>query len=302
MAKINQQVSDSYRNNTSSEPIGAISKRDYLLIRILREVGCTVSELVNIKVEDIYTNSIIVGKQRRHIEISIGLREEIKNYLKKSSSEFLFSTRQSPKLEVRRVQQIVKKYLGTKPSKIRNARIIEITEEKGIKKAKNIFGLKGLKIKSFLNKNDIKKLRDNIIDKRHFIAFNTLLESGCLVSELVNIKVEDIKKYSISIGISKREVRISNELLTSIREFISEENIKDFIFTTRQSGRISDKRIFQILKKYGKNTGIELNQRILRNTKLAMMLQAKEDNKKIKDELGIKRLEFGSYGLLNKNG
>jgi len=220
MAKIHKQNSDSYRKSVTSEHISTLSKRDKILLRILSEVGCTVSELVDIKVEDIYTNSIIVGKQRRQIEISTGLREEINNYLKKSSSEFLFSTRQSPKLDARRVQQIVKKSLGTKPSKIRHARIVEIARKNGLKKAKNISGLKRLKIKSYLNDEDVIRLREEIVDKRHSIAFNILLESGCLISELVNIKVEDITKESISIGIPKRNIPISNTLISNIRVFI----------------------------------------------------------------------------------
>ena len=114
MAKINKQNSDSYRNPVTSKHISTLSKRDELLIRILSEIGCTVSELVNIKVEDIKTNSIFVGEQRRKVEISALLYEKIRKYTHTNSSEFIFSSRQSKKLNVRRVQQIIKKNLGIK--------------------------------------------------------------------------------------------------------------------------------------------------------------------------------------------
>jgi len=302
MAKITKQNSDSYRNIITSKHIGTLSKRDELLIRILSEVGCTVSELVNIKVEDIKTNSMFVGEQRRKVEISTLLYEKIRKYIHTNSSEFLFSSRQSKKLNVRRVQQIIKKHLGIKPGILRHERIIDLAKEKGIEKTKSITGLKGLKSKSFLKNNEIQILKNSIKDDRHSIYFSVLLETGCTISELVNIKVEDIKTSAILIGVPKRNVSVSDELISRIKKLISEERVEEYIFKSRQSGQISDKRVFQILQNYGKTNSIELNPQILRNTKIAVMLQSGIDKATIERELGIKRLEFGSYGLLNKNG
>jgi integrase len=302
MAKINKQNSDSYTNPVTSKHISTLSKRDELLIKILSEIGCTVSELVNIKVEDIKTNSIFVGKQRRKVEMSTLLYEKIRKYTNTNSSEFLFSSRQSKKLNIRRVQQIIKKNLGIKPGTIRSEKIIDLAKEKGIEKTKSITGLKGLKIKSFLKNDEIQILKNSIKDDRHSIYFSVLLETGCTISELVNLKVEDIKTSTILIGVPKRNVSVNDELISRIKKLINEKSVEGHIFKSRQSGQISDTRVFQILQNYGKTNNIELNPQILRNTKIAVMLQFGIDKATIERELGIKRLEFGSYGLLNKNG
>jgi integrase len=309
MAKKQKRHSGSYakKRNLSSTQVKALlnahsNKRNNLLIRVLFELGCTVSELVNIKVEDINTNSIRVGKQKRSVELSIELREEIQDYLKAfPSSGFLFSTRQSPKIDVRRVQQLVRIYVKHKPTELRHARIAELAKENGIKELKNICGLKGLKIKSILKNDEIQRLQKNISNKEHHIAFNLLLETGCLISELVEFKVEDIKENSVIVGKAKRNVSISDKLVSEINSFVRGKNGNEPLFKTRQSNKISDKRVFQILKNYGNAEGINLNPRIIRNTKFASMLQAGENKSKIELELGIKRLEFGSYGLLNQN-
>jgi integrase len=310
MAKKDQGSSDSYiplNKNLDSNVIRTLldnipNKRDYLLIKILYEVGCTVSELVDIKVEDIKANSICVGRQRRKVEISSELSEEIKSYLKGGApSGFLFSTRQSPKLDVRRVQQVVKSYLRTKPSELRHLRIVELSKIKDPEEIKKSVGLSRLEEKYFLKNDEIKKLHESIIDAKHSLMFNLLLETGCHISELVELKVEDINENTVFVGSPKRNVVISDRLASDIKDFVSEGCIKGALFTTRQSYRISDKRIFQILSEYGKASGIKLNPRILRNTRLASMLQSGEDRSKIELELGIKRIEFGSYGLLKKN-
>ncbi|MFH1915812.1 MAG: tyrosine-type recombinase/integrase [Nanoarchaeota archaeon] len=310
MAKKDEGYSDSYislRKNLRSKEVRAIletisDKRDHLLVNVLYELGCTVSELVNIKVEDITPDSILIGWQRRKVEISSGLRDEIKNFLKNdSSSEFLFFTRQSGRLGVRRTQQIVKNCLESKPSELRHVRIVELIKRKGINDIKRSCGLQRLQVKYFLKKEEIRQLQNHIHDKKHSLMFNLLLETGYLISELVDLRVGDIKEESIRIGSPKREISIAKKLASEIKESTREKNDEEFLFSTRQSDRISDKRVFQILKEYGKVSGVKLNPRILRNTKIACSLQAGDVKSKIERELGIKRLEFGSYGLLNKD-
>ena len=110
-----------------------------------------------------------------------------------------------------------------------------------------------------------------------------------------------LKENSVVVGSTKRRVEISSKLASEIKQFVNDAQTKDYIFTTRQSGKISDKRIFQILKKYGDSVNVKLNPRILRNTALANMLQTGVDKSKVELALGIKRLDFGSYGLLTKN-
>ena len=310
MAKKNKEHSDSYakkREDNLLKQAKSIlhtnsNERDNLLIHILQETGCAVSELANIKVEHIQTNSILIGKQKRKVEISHKLKDKINTYLNNySASEFLFSSRQSSKLNTRRIQQIVKKHTGQKPIEIRHTRIVELAQEKNIDKLKQVSGLKILKTKTTLNVYEIQNLQSAIQNKKDDLAFNLLLETGCQISELVELKAKDIKENSVVVGSTKRRVEISSKLASEIKQFVNDAQTKDYIFTTRQSGKISDKRIFQILKKYGDSVNVKLNPRILRNTALANMLQTGVDKSKVELALGIKRLDFGSYGLLTKN-
>jgi len=316
MARKNKGYSGSYiqkRRILEPEQAKAIinsvsNEKERLLLKILYEVGCTVSELAGIKVEDIKTDSIRIVKngRERNIIISHELRRELKDYLKKALkkklySEFLFSTRQSPKMDIRRVQQIVKKHLGSSSGKVRQARIVELAAKKTAEEIKKNTGLKRLEEKDFLGSEEIERIKAEIKEKKDSLAFGLLLETGCKISELVDIKVEDIGENSVSVGTPKREAGISRKLASEIKSFVDSEKISGFLFQSRQSGRISDRRIFQVLKLYGEKTGVKVNPRILRNTKIARMLESGQDRKKIQDELGIKRLEFSSYGLLGKN-
>jgi integrase len=271
--------------------------RDRTLLLVLSETGCTLSELVNIKVGDISHDSIAFGSRR--VEISKVLWEEAQGIIKgKEKSEFLFSSRQSKQLDARRVQQIIKESLGASPSKVRQQRIREIAKEKGCEAANRSSGISWLKQKASLTEDEIQKVRSHIQDTGHLLMLDILLETGCLLSELVELRAEDIASDSIILS-QKRKVRVRGNLVSRLMRFT--DGRSGFIFSSRQSDNISDKRVFQILQSYGRAAQVELNQRVLRNTKIARMLSGGEDRAKIESELGIRRLEFGSYGLLDES-
>lgn len=85
------------------------SLRDWLLIRVQYETGCTVSELIHIKREDIRAGRIKTGD--RTARVSTDLTRRCKEYLGTHGSDYLFPSRQSPHLTVKRIQQITKKLL-----------------------------------------------------------------------------------------------------------------------------------------------------------------------------------------------
>ena len=80
--------------------------RDRLLIQTQYETGCTVSELVNIKREDINKHSIHVAE--RECRVSKQLIEELSLYVQRHQSPYVFASRQNQNLTTKRVQQIIK--------------------------------------------------------------------------------------------------------------------------------------------------------------------------------------------------
>lgn len=83
--------------------------RDRLLIQTQYETGCTVSELVNLKREDLKKHSILVDE--RECYVSEHLLEELAVYLRRHQSSYVFTSRQQHKLTTKRVQQILKELL-----------------------------------------------------------------------------------------------------------------------------------------------------------------------------------------------
>lgn len=91
------------------------SKRDRLLIKILFETGCTVNELIQIKVKDVdskkrtisFPASSTKSKRPKLSKISKSLLSEINKF---ADGVYLFSTRQSAMMTTKRVRQLIQFY------------------------------------------------------------------------------------------------------------------------------------------------------------------------------------------------
>lgn len=92
------------------------NSRDDLILCILYNSGCTVNELINIRVKDIDQKKGMLSiskdssrnKHSRRVFISPRVIEKIKKYIEENSpSTYLFSTRQSSQITTKRVRQIV---------------------------------------------------------------------------------------------------------------------------------------------------------------------------------------------------
>lgn len=88
---------------------GTETLRDYLLIEVQFETGCTVSELASIKRDDVKSTHIKVSD--RTCRVSETLLKRIQEFLKQHESRYLFPSRQQEAITCKRVQQIVKKYI-----------------------------------------------------------------------------------------------------------------------------------------------------------------------------------------------
>jgi integrase/recombinase XerD len=92
----------------------AKEERDSLILQILYEAGCTVSEIVNLKASDVIFDQSVIrirhGNSQRPSYVSRELSLRIRAYCKSAKSAFVFSTRQSDRMTTKRVRQIVESY------------------------------------------------------------------------------------------------------------------------------------------------------------------------------------------------
>ncbi len=92
------------------------NQRDDVILKVLYFTGCTVNELVNIRISDIDLKQRTIrirsqnsrNKTARKVFISKTLAQTLKKFLAiKTKSIYLLSTRQSPQMTTKRVRQIV---------------------------------------------------------------------------------------------------------------------------------------------------------------------------------------------------
>jgi len=173
---------------------------------------------------------------------------------------------------------------------------------KDIKSAKNILGLKSLREKR-IKKIDLERI--NFKSKIHKGIFWLIFETGIKVGELVNIKTKDIDFENNVLFIDNekapRAVNISEELKSLLKE-IANQN-KEYLFYSRQSPKLSPRRVQQIFKIYSKESS-EVKPQELRDIAIARL--AKEYSiDEIKELSGLKHFSIYTHGnigfALDKN-
>jgi integrase/recombinase XerD len=138
---------------------------------------------------------------------------------------------------------------------------------------------------TYLEVGEVIKLVRSMSSVRDKLIVLLLYETGCSITELVNIKQKDIRTRSTEIVIEnsvrtneQRITQISKDLLNTIREYLLEKKKErsipsNYLLSTRQSKSMTQKRIQQILSIYtfktGTKTGEKITPQILRYTHIA---------------------------------
>ena len=128
------------------------------------------------------------------------------------------------------------------------------------------------------------------------------------MQELTNVKVSDIEftKNSITIRAKntknneQRNSRISPKLSLQLKEFVGKRKLSqnDFLFSTRQSPQMSDKRVFQLIRGYAAKVGITgVSPQIIRNSHIAHGLAEGKLPAEIEAQTGVKHLGIHHFGL-----
>lgn len=288
MAKRRNDAARALHHNSKNARSQTISPRDQLIITTLQTTGCTTSELAGLKRSNIDAASVRINDRRIPITASLA------RTLKARTGTYIFSSKQGGRLTTRRIEQIVKKYAKKTPGAIRKESIKAAASE-DFSQAKQRAGTKHLSEKKTLTEEEIARVRRSIRDERDRLLFDVLLETGMKTNELTRLQTRDLGAQSITI--SPRTLPINQTLARQLHAYCAQQT-SPYVFSSRQRGMMSEKRIYQIIKGYGKALSIDVDPRTLRNTTIARLLRSGTGETTIERQLGLAKLPFHRYGLL----
>ncbi len=148
----------------------------------------------------------------------------------------------------------------------------------------------------YLTEEEVRKLLDAAKDRpRDYAILSLLAYSGLRVSELCNLRIEDVDLSERVVyvhsgkGDKDRIVVISEKAAEAIENYIfSREDSLEFLFSSQKSDKITRVQVFRIVKKYAGKAGIKKNvtPHVLRHTLATTMLRRGVDIRYIQQFLG----------------
>ncbi len=168
-----------------------------------------------------------------------------------------------------------------------------------------VYPKKKERLPNFLYQSEIKKLfrsinQNKLYGKRNYAILITLYATGMRVSELVQLKVDDIKRNKNKIlilgkGNKKREVLINNPAIEANLKYITLERNKllkdkksEYLYINNKSQKLTTRGISIILNKISKNTQLDMHitPHMLRHSYATHMLDNGMDIKVVQELLG----------------
>lgn len=145
-----------------------------------------------------------------------------------------------------------------------------------------------------INKEDIKKLFEVTTNTKHNIMLKLCYGMGLRVSEIVNIKIEDIDSKNMQVFIERakgkkdRYVNLPETILNQLRDYFKEYRPKVFLFEGQYGGQYSSRSVQSVFKNALKKAGI--NKRVgihsLRHSFATHLLENGTDISHIQQLLG----------------
>lgn len=145
-----------------------------------------------------------------------------------------------------------------------------------------------------LNENIVHTLVETLQNTRDKILVQLLYETSRKIQEVCDIKVKDVKENFVSFD---NKINISKKLSKSILGYIKKNSLEksDYLFSSRQSERITTKRARQIIQKISNEIlGYSINPEDIRKISIKEKLSCDSVNK-VKKEAGLKRLDKRKY-------
>ncbi|MDA3855589.1 MAG: tyrosine-type recombinase/integrase [Candidatus Woesearchaeota archaeon] len=153
-------------------------------------------------------------------------------------------------------------------------------------------------IPKVLNKEEIKIIIENITNYKHKLIVITMYSSGLRLSELINLKREDLnfKQNIITIRNSKnRKDRItlfSKNLKDELSEYILRKEFKTkYLFESNRDSKYTKKSIQEIIRKASKPLNKHVTPHMLRHSFATHLLESGTDIRLIQKLLGHSKIE-----------
>lgn len=148
-------------------------------------------------------------------------------------------------------------------------------------------------IPSILTREEVKDLLNNSSNLKHRLILKLLYGCGLRVSEVLNLKKEDILfnenliKISLSKGKKDRFVKLPDSLFSELKNYVSLLN-SQILFESTRGGKLTAATIQKIVKNSTKKAGIQKNihPHTLRHSFATHLLEAGTDLRIIQKLLG----------------
>ena len=118
-----------------------------------------------------------------------------------------------------------------------------------------------------MSKEEVQQLLNQVHNLKHKTILILIYSCGLRISELINLKIEDIdsKRMLIQIRNSKgnkdRQVQLTNQILVLIKKYYKSYFPKEFLFNGRHGGKYSSASIQKIIKRMALRAGIRQQRR-----------------------------------------
>lgn len=111
------------------------------------------------------------------------------------------------------------------------------------------------KLPKFFSKEEVRNILDNTQNLKHKAILMTIYSCGLRLSELLNLKIKDIKssdgiiRIHQSKGNKDRIVSLPDKLLATLRHYYQAFKPKEYLFEGEKGGKYSERSVQLILKK-----------------------------------------------------
>ncbi len=148
-----------------------------------------------------------------------------------------------------------------------------------------------------LSKEEIKKMLNSCKNDKEKLIFLLLYSTGLRVSELANLKLEDINlkdKFLVVRGGKGKKDRIiplNDKIIELINSYLkNRKKNSDYLINNKFGGKISTVYLEKIIREIGKRVGLKVTCHMLRHSFATHMLENGADIRVIQEILGHERL------------
>ena len=158
---------------------------------------------------------------------------------------------------------------------------------------------KGSKLPIVLNKSEVSLFFSKVKNKKYLAIFSTIYSAGLRISEVINLKIQDIDSERMLIyirggkGMKDRLTILSKDLLDLLREYYKKYQPKTWLFEIENNRQYNTRTIQKIFHQAFRQTGIKKKATVhtLRHSFATHLLENGEDIRYIQKLLGHKNLK-----------